>query len=291
MLIGSSINEIAPIITVDNMLIPIMNLSIKDSIKKGMRAFLAQSFTVRRTFYAKSKGPFLRVLMYHDIEEIPSCSFSVSVEVFEQQVKYLKDNFNIVSLNDAFDLLSGKQCIKDNCITITVDDSFRCFYKNAFPIVQRYKVPCCIFIETSLIVNEHSINKGFIGSDEIIHMYNEDVLFGSHTRNHFKLSKLSKDMIELEIKGSKSDLEKLLGKKVNFFAYPYGLKRHYNYQAKEIIKESGYKCAFTAINGINYPGCDLFELKRTKIERGDSLENFKKIVNGALDIWGIVDSL
>jgi peptidoglycan/xylan/chitin deacetylase (PgdA/CDA1 family) len=131
----------------------------------------------------------------------------------------------------------------------------------------------------------------YLSEKEIKEMHGAGITFGGHTRNHCRLSLVEKEKCETEINGCKIDLERILGGKVKYFAYPYGLKRHFNSVSVQIVKDSGYQGAFTAINGVNYPGDDLFLLKRTKIERGDSFSDFKKIVNGALDIWGMVDSL
>lgn len=253
--------------------------------KKNARKFLAM---IQPYFKISNKMSHIRVLMYHNIEKIPSNSFSVSAEEFEQQVKYLKDNYKIISVDELHVFLYEKGILNDNYIAITIDDGYRCFYENAYPIIKKHAIPCCVFMQTGFIDNE---DKEFLSSNEIKNMRKEGIVFGVHTRNHRVLSKLSKNEMESEIKGSKEDLEKILGEKVEYFAYPYGLKRHYNLQTKEIVKDAGYKCAFTAINGVNLPGCDMFELKRTKIERGDSFNSFKRIVDGALDVWGIVDSI
>lgn len=49
------------------------------------------------------------------------------------------------------------------------------------------------------------------------------VAFEAHSVNHVNLVGLSHDKLTFQIAESKKVLEEQLGKKVNFFAYPYGL--------------------------------------------------------------------
>ena len=64
----------------------------------------------------------------------------------------------------------------------------------------------------------------------------------SHTVDHSYLNKLTKDKQLEELTNSKAFLEKLLNKKINYIAYPYGA---YNNNTVECAKEAGYIMAFT----------------------------------------------
>ncbi|HRZ14104.1 MAG TPA: polysaccharide deacetylase family protein [Candidatus Omnitrophota bacterium] len=221
--------------------------------------------------------------MYHDVEDVASNIYSVSTGMFEDQLKYLKDNFEIVSLRQAYEFLTGQKELKNTVIAVSMDDGRECIYYNAFPLLKKNNVPGCVFLTTA--------DKGIVTKDQVKEMRAAGIEFGGHTRTHCLLSRAPLEQMKEEIVGCKADLEAVLSESIEFFAYPYGLRRHYNQLSRQIVQEAGYKCAFSAINGINYPGCELFDLKRTKIERDDSLESFKKIVNGALDCWSIFDSI
>jgi peptidoglycan/xylan/chitin deacetylase (PgdA/CDA1 family) len=242
---------------------------------------------------SKQEKSAIRVLMYHNVENVPSNPYSVSTNMFEEQLKYLRGNYDVLSLPEAFQFLTKQKELKSLAIVITMDDGYSCIYENAFPLLRKYSVPAGVFLTTGAWQsgeNPGETNR-YLNKNEVKEMSAAGVLFGGHTRSHCMLSKVTFTQATDEIAGCKTDLESVLNESIDFFAYPYGLKRHFNMQAQEIARQAGYKCAFTAINGTNLPGCDLFTLKRTKIEREDSLKSFKNIVNGALDIWGIVDSI
>ena len=100
---------------------------------------------------------------------------------------------------------------------------------------------------------------------------------GSHTRTHsYCNAYTSSKEYEDEIKGSKADLEKMFGCKIDHFSYPAGL---YNNEAVEYVKQSGYKSAVTTWLGLNGKKTDLFKLKR--IGAPESFLLFKAAVSGS----------
>ena len=71
------------------------------------------------------------------------------------------------------------------------------------------------------------------------------MIIGSHTHSHRLLSKLSFKEQESEIKKSKSILEKIIKKRLNFFCYPHGGKNSYNNSTIKILKKYKFKKSFT----------------------------------------------
>jgi peptidoglycan/xylan/chitin deacetylase (PgdA/CDA1 family) len=261
---------------------------IKDQIKKVLRRGLTSFGSVKNP-----TDPFVRVLMYHDIERDPSHAFSVSIESFEEQMKYLKDSYKLVSVKDAQSFINGSSHLKENAIAITFDDGLRNVFANGYPVLTRLKIPATVFLISNFVESGEDVSTGreYLRLADIREMREEIITYGSHTRNHKMLSKLTEEQIKENIEGSKIDLEQLLGHEIPYFAYPYGLKRHFDQRAINIARDSGYKCAFSAINGVNFQGCDLYTLRRSKVERDDSFATFKGILAGRLDKLSILDSL
>jgi len=84
---------------------------------------------------------------------------NVCLEEFEKQVKYLKENFKIYSLEKLINLLSKPKIdnpIKENIAVITFDDGYKDNYIYAYPILKKYQVPATIFLIS-----------GYIGKDEL----------------------------------------------------------------------------------------------------------------------------
>lgn len=92
------------------------------------------------------------ILLYHrviDLKTDPQL-LAVSPEHFYEHMKYLKDNYNIISLEDlkrAMD--SGK--IPKKSIVITFDDGYADNYLNAKPVLEQLQIPATIFVTSDYI--------------------------------------------------------------------------------------------------------------------------------------------
>ena len=82
---------------------------------------------------------------------------------------------------------------------------------------------------------------------------------GAHTRSHPMLPRLSVEEQREEIVSSKKDLEELLGKRVDGFAYPNGRATS---DAKEIVRKTGFTFACTSLHDVVRPASDLHALTR-----------------------------
>lgn len=80
----------------------------------------------------------------------PDDDLIVSKSVFEKQIKYLKQNFNVISINDI-----NKNFNLKKKIVITFDDGYFDNFENAFPILQKYNCPAIIYIVTSFLDNKN----------------------------------------------------------------------------------------------------------------------------------------
>ena len=115
------------------------------------------------------------------------------------------------------------------------------------------------------------------------------VTIGSHTVSHKSLPSLDESEMQKEIGESKKVLENNLGVPVDFFSYPWGTLRDFNSRCIKAVSQSNYSLACTSVNGVNSNHDKRFKLRRTKIEWGDDLSVFTKILQGALDIWLMID--
>jgi len=86
----------------------------------------------------------LRVLMYH--------RFPVEARAgLQQQCEHFRKHYTIVSLPDAVATLRQGQALPRNSLAITVDDGYRDFFTNAFPIFQAFQIPALVFLTTDFI--------------------------------------------------------------------------------------------------------------------------------------------
>ncbi len=97
--------------------------------------------------------------------------------------------------------------------------------------------------------------------DKVIEMSRHAITFGSHTKTHAILTKVSTHEAIEEIFESKRDIEKRLSSACLAFCYPNG---DYNNQIKRVVKDH-YTCSFTTEQGFVKQGDDLFAIKRVGI--------------------------
>jgi peptidoglycan/xylan/chitin deacetylase (PgdA/CDA1 family) len=85
---------------------------------------------------------------------------------------------------------------------------------------------------------------------------------GSHTESHPVLSTMRPDVQQVEIEESKARLEKILGRPVNSFSYPFGTQSDYTDETVAIARKAGFHCACSNFAGVVCKGTDPFQLPR-----------------------------
>ena len=86
---------------------------------------------------------------------------------------------------------------------------------------------------------------------------------GAHTVTHPILARLASDAAWHEIRKSKQDLEALLGKSVDLFAYPNGRPdEDYTAEHVSMIRETGFSAAVTTAPGAAQRASDVYQLPR-----------------------------
>ena len=88
------------------------------------------------------------IITYHRItKEKSNDPLSVCIKTFENQIKFLKDNFKIVPINS----MLNKDFSDDHQISVTFDDGYKDNLLNAVPILEKYNAPAIIYITTRFL--------------------------------------------------------------------------------------------------------------------------------------------
>lgn len=211
--------------------------------------------------------------MYHNIGLPPKGAklrgLYVTPLMFSFQIWYLKyAGFKVVHLNDILNFTKRENSDR-KMVALTFDDGYQDFYDNAYPVLKKYGFPATVFLVSDLIGRENlwdykelNIKKALLGLENAKEMSANSIVFGSHTKTHPFLSKLSVKDMEDEIVGSKRALEGMLKAPMDFFCYPYG-----NYDDKVIaaVEKAGYKGAVTTKRGSVHINDNPFELRRVHV--------------------------
>lgn len=210
------------------------------------------------------------VLYYHSIDYEKGNELRIPKEKFREEMNLLRDNgYTTLTMNEFYNFLAYNKPIPKKSVVITLDDGYEDNYENAFPILKEFGFKATIFIITGAIDN----GKNILTSSQLREMEHYGIDIESHTVNHDKLDKLTYNEQLSTLKNSKNFLEKLLGKRVNYIAYPYG---EWNGDTVKAVKAAGYKLAFTTASGWANKNEGLYTLSRVYISANHKMEEFKR---------------
>jgi len=209
-------------------------------------------------------------LMYHRFEENKYPSTNIRIKEFINHIKILEDNkFHFVDPKNFENELKNNKTQRK--ILLTIDDGFESFYKNAWPILKRKKIPFILFVSTREV---GAFN--YMTWDQIREISKEEfVEIGNHSHTHEYLVDENKEIIINDIKKSISIFNKELGKNSEFFSYPFG---EYSLEFINIIKSLKFKYAFGQHSGVMDETKDLYTLPRFPInEKYGEVKRFNSL--------------
>ncbi len=179
------------------------------------------------------------VLLYHRVGP-ESDALTITSNRFEHDMETLsQEGYTTVSLEQIRQHLQKKltEQLPEKPILLTFDDSYLDNYTNAFPILQKYSMKASFFVITGMVGQNDRLT-----ISQIREMQAAGMDFGSHTVSHRSLAELNAKDIKLELNKSKYYLEQIVGKSINFIAYPCG---SYTSETLKIAHETGYDGGFS----------------------------------------------
>lgn len=248
--------------TVEQVLIENENTSIENKENSELEQKLQSGKTLSETG--------LPVLMYHFFydksKETGKDGNWIEISNFEEQMKYLAENdFYFPTWEQVENYIDGKQELPEKSVVITVDDGDPSFFELAVPIIQKYKIPTTSFVITYWYGNRANDKQDYVS-------------YQSHSYDMHKAGSNGKGlMLSWDYDKIKDDI--LLSRDVlggaNIFCYPFG---QYNDLDIKVLKENGYRLAFTTKGGKVKKGSSKYELPRVRISGNTGIEEFKKKV-------------
>ena len=209
--------------------------------------------------------------MYHRFNENKYPSTNIQMDIFEKQMEIIKEQG--YEFYDPKNFVKEFEKIKENKkILITIDDAFKSFYREAWPLLKEKKIPFILFVSTEPIGKY-----GYMNWDEIKEIDNSDFGYiGHHSHTHEYLIDMSDKEFENDIETATKIFKDQLGYVPNIFSYPFG---EYSLYMKKYISKN-FKIAFGQHSGIIDVNKDKFELPRFPInEKYGELKRFKSIIN------------
>ncbi len=220
------------------------------------------------------------ILMYHYISAAPNpqdrirYSLSVPPEMFEAQLKLLRDNgFTTITLRDLYEYLAVGAPLPDKPIILTFDDGYVDNYTHAFPLLQKYGMTGTFFVLTG---RADDGDPAYLSWDMIQQMSNAGMDIQLHSRDHLDMRNRSYDWLVFQIIGGRQSIEGHTGKPVIFMAYPSG---KYDANVLRFLRSTNFWAAVTTNPGSDHLLRDALTLDRVRIPGQMSLQGFARLLN------------
>ena len=218
----------------------------------------------------------LSVLLYHHVG--PPVSglaphLTVPTRGFERHVHWLRRRgYKGITPAQWAAWRNGSAELPQKSVLFTFDDGYADLAGHALPVLLRHGFAAVVFVVTRRLGESNVWDQGeeraqLMTAEQIAGWSRAGVEFGAHSRTHPDLTGLSEADLEDEVCGSRDDLERIVGRMVTCFAYPYGRR---NAAAVRLVSET-FSAGFTADLGVNTLATPMSLLSRSIPNRSDSL--------------------
>ena len=168
------------------------------------------------------------IITFHSIDMSGSV-LSYSPKAFACLLDALDESsLPVLSLGELLRAKTGKG------IAITFDDGMRSLFTAALPILRDHAVPAHLYLTTGSVGKnnrwptqpEDAPGFDMLTWNEIEQLHDAGVSIDSHTHNHPDMRKLGSEEMQQECEAADELIEKRLGRRPQYFAYPYGYKNN-----------------------------------------------------------------
>ena len=187
--------------------------------------------------------PEVPILCYHQVrnwkptDSKSARDYIVPEEAFRAQMKMLADSgYHTVLPEQLYAYLNNGTPLPSKPVMLTFDDTDLDQFTFAKPLLDKYNFKGVFFIMTVSLGRPRYMSK-----EQVKTLSDEGHSIGSHTWDHHNVKKYQGDDWKIQIEKPSRQLEEITGKRIQFFAYPFGL---WNPQAIPELKKRGMVAAF-----------------------------------------------
>ena len=245
-------------------------MTFESLFKKAFFIFI--SFVVIK---ANAEESNIAVLMYHRIGDDRYPSTNISQELFEKHIEYLvEENINVLPITELSKYLKKEINLTNKTVFITIDDAYKSFFQNGFPILKKNKLPFSIFVSTNYVSNED--DSDFMSWSMLKEVSSNNGLILNHSKSHESLVGMDLQILKKEIEQNQIEIEKKIGTQPKIFSYPYGESSK---SIEEVIKILNYEIAFSQHSAPIHIDQNKYRLPRYALnDEFGSLKRFKMII-------------
>jgi peptidoglycan/xylan/chitin deacetylase (PgdA/CDA1 family) len=215
---------------------------------------------------------------------------------FEAQMAWLDEHATVVNLADIVGC--SKRASKKPYVALTFDDGYQSLHDIAAPILERYKFPATVYINSGHIGDisrensdpslGHYPNECFMTWEEVTKLKSMGWNIGSHGVNHIDLTLQPNSVVTSQLADSLCQISARTGSPCLDFSYTWG---HHNRSLQDAVAAAGYKSAVAGTHSRIKRQSNSFALPRLDIRREYELEDFIAVVRGDWDYLRLYQGL
>lgn len=216
----------------------------------------------------------IMIFTWHRIAGDAANDWTTHEHVFEREIDWLAERFDLISLAEAQDRIrSGQNSRPAACVTF--DDGYAENCNRALPLLIERGIPVTYFVTSRPVLEQQPFSHDAeMGNDfapntlqQLRQLIAAGIEIGAHTRTHADIGKINSEAeLVAEIVTARDELEAALDTSIRYFAFPFGQHANLSRRAFEIAGDAGYDAALSAYGGYHYPGDDAFHLQRMCVD-------------------------
>jgi peptidoglycan/xylan/chitin deacetylase (PgdA/CDA1 family) len=220
-------------------------------------------------------APAVAVVGYHRVDD-DGDPLAVSTAKFADHMAMLdaeRGHRPILDLDEVLDQLA-QGTAPARAVVITFDDAWADNHANALEHLVERRIPATLFVPSRELDRSDRMTR-----TQVREVAAAGVSIGAHSRTHADLTACDDAELEWEVRGSRDDLEDLLGMPCTRFAYPAG---HMDARVRAAVAAAGFRTAVTTIRGWARAGVDPLAVPRSFVEDFDAA-TFAAALQGGLN--------
>jgi len=224
--------------------------------------------------------PHVLILCYHSLSG-GNWKYGTSPAQFRSQIQVLLDQgYTPVTLSQVQSYFEKGNLLPHKSLVITFDDGYADIASLSGFLLRRGIKPALFVLSQPRVKNKPGIPAAarLLTLSQIKKLKNQGWEIGCHTATHQDLSRLDQAGLDREILRSKKQLEKQLGHKVSFFAYPHG---QYSPAVVSAVAGAGFKLALTVDNARLTPTTSPLLVPRVGVERVSGVGEFLRYASAS----------
>jgi peptidoglycan/xylan/chitin deacetylase (PgdA/CDA1 family) len=238
----------------------------------------------------------MRVLLFHGIAPEDMSAFARHLELLSKSWSFISP--------DAFEAhLGSDHTLEEDSLLLTFDDGYMSQREAAEKVLNPLGISAIFFAITEYAkvskgddwrtfaareiwpgrrpseIPDHWRN---MGVDDLLFLIDSGHTVGSHSLMHARLSEVANSELRTHICDGADELQSLVQKPINHFAYPFGNLESFSQPALKVARDR-FRFIHTGLRGMNLPGNGSWAIRRDSFEPTDSTKWVGAVLNGASD--------